>query len=55
MQSLQTFRIHWDENNICLEIHQNLFLKACLTQGSKFHSSDRLRRVKMTVGQVEYL
>ena len=24
-------------------------------QGSKFHSSDRLRRVKMTVGQVEYL
>ena len=24
-------------------------------QGSKFHSSDRLRRVKMTDGQVEYL
>ena len=24
-------------------------------QGSKFHSSDRLRRVKMTVGQVGYL
>ena len=24
-------------------------------QGSKFHSSDRLRRVKMIVGQVEYL
>ena len=24
-------------------------------QGSKFHSSDRLRRVKMTVRQVEYL
>ena len=24
-------------------------------QGSKFHSSDRLRWVKMTVGQVEYL
>ena len=24
-------------------------------QGLKFHSSDRLRRVKMTVGQVEYL
>ena len=24
-------------------------------QGSKFHSSDRLRQVKMTVGQVEYL
>ena len=24
-------------------------------QVSKFHSSDRLRRVKMTVGQVEYL
>ena len=26
-----------------------------VTQGSKFHSSDRLRRVKMTVRQVEYL
>ena len=24
-------------------------------QGSKFHSSDRLKQVKMTVGQVEYL
>ena len=24
-------------------------------QGSKFHSSNRLRQVKMTVGQVEYL
>ena len=24
-------------------------------QGSKFHSYDRLRQVKMTVGQVEYL
>ena len=24
-------------------------------QGSKFHSSDRLRQVKVTVGQVEYL
>ena len=26
-----------------------------MSQGSKFHSSDHLRRVKMTVGQVEYL
>ena len=26
-----------------------------LVQGSKFHSSDRLRQVKITVGQVEYL
>ena len=26
-----------------------------LWQGSKFHSSDHLRQVKMTVGQVEYL
>ena len=50
-----TFHTHWNENYISREIHQNLFLRACLTQGSKFHSSDRLRRVKMTVGQVEYL
>ena len=32
-----------------------VLMVAHVFQGSKFHSSDRLRRVIMTVGQVQYL
>ena len=57
---LQPTDITW--NNVDQDVWHNMtslvheFNISCFTlQGSKFHSSDRLRRVKMTVGQVEYL